>query len=152
MKRAVIASCSILFCCGVLLGASAETRPMSRERAPLLQDLVRMTRAGASDVTVLAYAKTHRLELPPEVSDQDLFWLRQSGVSELVVRYMTAVDVRASGDPVQHDVADGGYENSVRPRVRDSYVGTEDDSYGYGYPDRYVESYPDAYSGDYDYG
>src|SRR5262249_9098875 len=86
MKRTALASCFLVLCCGVLLGASAEPRPASHERAPLLQELVRMTRAGASDVTVLAYAKAHRLELPPEVSDEDLVWLRQRGVSDLVVR------------------------------------------------------------------
>ena len=83
----------LLTCCGVLLADSTTRSPLPHKPATLLDDLVRMTQAGSSDVTVLAYAKAHRLELPPEVSDRDLRRLRDSGVSELVVRYMSAIDV-----------------------------------------------------------
>src|SRR6476469_9675393 len=80
---------SILFAGSrLLLGASPSP--------PLLEELVRMTKAGASDVSVLAYARAHRLELPEELSVAALQWLRSAGVSERVVSYMSAIDVRAS--------------------------------------------------------
>jgi len=152
MKRA-FAFFFLLACCGVLLGGSQNPGPLSRKTGTLLEDLVRMTKAGSSDVTVLAYAKAHRLELPPEVSDDDLRWLRASGVSEMVVRYMAAIDVRASGEGAQEDVAYGSSEGAAHPRAAYSYPESDYDSYGGGYPDRYADSHYDAYPGyDSDYG
>lgn len=144
MKRTVAFS-FLMACSGVLLGDSPNPEPWSRKPATLLEDLVRLTKAGSSDVTVLAYAKAHRLELPPEVSDNDLRWLRDSGVSETVVRYMTAIDVRASDEGAQVDVASGSYEDTVHPRAAYSYPESDDDSYRGSYPDRYAGSYPDSY-------
>ena len=92
MKRTVAFS-FLMACSGVLLGDSPNPEPWSRKPATLLEDLVRLTKAGSSDVTVLAYAKAHRLELPPEVSDSDLRWLRDSGVSELVVTVIVGLPV-----------------------------------------------------------
>jgi hypothetical protein len=154
MKRVVTFS-FLLACCGVLLGDSLNPGPLSRKPATLLEDLVRLTKAGSSDVTVLAYAKAHRLELPPEVSDNDLRWLRDSGVSEMVVRYMTAIDVRASDEGAQEDVAYGSSEDAAHSRAAYSNSEGDYDSYRGSYPDRYAsnyaDSYYDAYSGD-DYG
>jgi hypothetical protein len=144
MKRAV-AFCFLLACCGVLLGDSSKPGPSSRKPASLLEDLVRLTRAGSSDVTVLAYAKAHRLALPPELSDSDLRWLRDSGVSELVVRYMAAFDVRASGESAQEDIAYGSSEDTDQPRAAYSYS----DSDRGGYPERYAGNYADNYSDNY---
>ena len=146
MKRAVAFS-FLLACCGVLLGDS--TNPGSsptRKPATLLEDLVAMTRAGSSDVAVLAYAKAHRADLPPEVSDSDLRWLRNSGVSESVVAYMTAIDVRASSEGAWEDVASSSDEETVRPRA--AYSNSQSDyDIGSSYPDRYAESSYDAYPG-----
>jgi hypothetical protein len=142
MTRAVAFS-FLLACSGVLLGDSPNPEPLSGKPATLLEDLVRLTRAGSADVTVLAYAKAHRLELPPEVSDSDLRWLRDSGVSEMVVRYMTAIDVRASDEGAQADLASGSYEKAAHPRAAYSYLESDDDSRG-SYPDRYAGSYPDS--------
>ena len=80
MKRAVAFS-FFLVCAGVLLADSPESRSPSRQSPSLLQDLVRMSSSGFSDATVLAYARAHRAELPPEVSTSDLLWLRRSGVA-----------------------------------------------------------------------
>ncbi|HTD51861.1 MAG TPA: hypothetical protein VK780_02445 [Thermoanaerobaculia bacterium] len=148
MKHAV-AVCLLLSCCGVLLGDSPKPGPLSRKPAPLLQDLVRLTNAGSSDVTVLAYAKAHRLELPSELSDSDLRWLRDSGVSELVVRYMTAIDVRASRENAQEDVAYGSDEGATRPRADYSNSESDDDSSSGGYPERYAGNYGDNYGDSY---
>lgn len=88
----------------VLLADAPNPSPKpARAAAPrpstLLDDLVRMSRAGESDAAVLAYAKAHRAELPSEIDDATLRWLGDSGVRPAVVRYMSAIDVRpAAGD------------------------------------------------------
>lgn len=137
----------LLACSGVLLGDSPRPGAVTRKSSTLLEDLVQMTRAGSSDETVLAYARAHRLELPSEVSDNDLRWLRDSGVSERVVRYMTAIDVRASGDePARQNVASDAYEGAAHPRSGYSYPDSDYDSYSESYPDTYADrSYPDVY-------
>jgi hypothetical protein len=150
MKRTVALSL-FLACSGVLLGDSPKPAPSSRKPATLLEDLVRLTQAGSSDVAVLAYAKAHRLELPPEVSDRDLGWLRDSGVSETVVRYMTAIDIRASDEDVPLDVASGAYGGAAHSRAAYSYPESDDEVDRGNYPGRYAVSYPesdyDAYAG-----
>jgi hypothetical protein len=155
MKRAIALS-FLLACSGVLLGDSPNARSPSRESPSLLQDLVRMTSGGFSDATVLAYAKAHRVELPPEVTTDDLLWLRKSGVSETVIRYMAAIDVRASDASAAEVVAydsDGaaGYPaaDSYSDYSSDGDYGSYADSYYGSYPDSYYGSYPDSYYNDY---
>jgi len=122
----------------------------------LLEDLVRMAKAGSSDVAMLAYARAHRAELPAELPDSTLRWLRASGVSERVVRYMSAIDVRESaldstapegvtyadeapGD--RRDFSERSYDRDPGAQYRDtdSYAGYDSDfagpepGYGYGY-------------------
>lgn len=147
MKRLIVLS-FLLACSGVLLGDSPDSRSSSLEPPSLLQDLVRLTNSGLSDETVLAYAKAHRVELPPEVSTDDLLWLRKSGVSETVIRYMAAIDVRAS-DAGPAEVVAYDSNGAARHSAADSYSDYSADS-GYGsYPDGYYDSYPDSYSNDY---
>jgi len=154
MKRAIIFS-FLLACSGVLLGDSLDSRRPSSESPALLQDLVRMTNAGLSDETVLAYAKAHRVELPPEVNADDLLWLRRSGVSETVVRYMAAIDVRASDAGAEEGAAYDSEEAASYSSAPDSY---SDGGYGYGYGyggygggygDSDYGSYPETYYNDY---
>lgn len=148
MKRAIVLS-FLLACSGVLLGDSPDSRSPSLEPPSLLQDLVRVTNGGFSDETILAYAKAHRVELPPKVSTDDLLWLRKSGVSETVIRYMAAIDVRASdageADVVAYD-SDGAAGYSA---AADSYSDYSSDSDYGSYPDSYYDSYPDSYYNDY---
>lgn len=143
MKRAV-ALAFLLACSGVLLADSPDSRGVSRQRPSVLQDLVRMTNAKMSDETILAYAKARRVELPPEVSADDLLWLRRSGVSEKVILYMTAIDVRASDGAEGEDVAYDSGEAADRSAVAESY---SDGDYG-SYPDTsyasYAGNYPDS--------
>jgi hypothetical protein len=157
MKRAV-SFFFLLACCGLLLGDSPDPGRAARQQASLLQDLVRMTNAGFSDETVLEYAKGHRAELPSLVSAEDLVWLRKSGVSETVVRYMTAIDVRASeegaGEDVAYDSAEAAgyarYSPSAAYSYPDSDYGYADGGYYGGYPETYyADSYPDTYYADY---
>ncbi len=152
MKRA-IALCFVLAFSGVLLADAPETRVPSRQTPSpsLFQDLVRMTKAGLSEATVLEYAKAHRAELPSEISADDLIWLRKSGVSESVVRYMSAIDVRASGDYTEQE-EDVPYDS----RAAERYPAAPEDSYPVadyngGYPDTDYDygSYPESYYNDY---
>jgi hypothetical protein len=158
MKCAVAFSI-LLGGCSALLGDSPNPPPSSRRPAPtLLDDLVRMTRAGSSDASVLAYAKAHRMELPPELSDASLRWLRDSRVSETVVRYMAAIDVRASDVGAPEGVTDASGEDERVGRRRAAYS-SESDSGNvaplYAESDAGASGYPygdsDAYAG-YDYG
>jgi hypothetical protein len=145
MKRAVVFS-FFLACSGVLLADSPDSRSPSLEPPSLLQKLVRLTNEGLSDETILAYAKAHRFELPPRVSTEDLFRLRKSGVSETVIRYMSAIDVRASDAGAAEVVAYDSGGAAGHSATADSYSEDSADS-GYGsYPDSYYDSYP---GGDY---
>jgi hypothetical protein len=148
MKRAIVLS-FLLACSGVLLGDSPDSRSPSLEPPSLLQDLVRLTNGGFSDETILAYAKAHRVELPPKVTADDLLWLRKSGVSEAVTRYMAAIDVRASDAGAEEVVAYDSDETAGYSAGADSYSDYSSDS-GYGsYPDNYYGSYPDSYYASY---
>ncbi len=148
MKRAV-SFFFLLACCGLLLGDSPDTGRTAREPASLLEDLARLTNAGFSDETVLDYAKAHRVELPSLVSADDLLWLRKSGVSETVIRYMTAIDVRASDQGGQEDVAYDSAQAAGYARYSPTAYSYPDDS-DYGYPDSgYYGGYPETYYADY---
>jgi hypothetical protein len=122
MKCAV--AFSVLFAGSVLLLGESRT-------PPVLDEIVRMTKSGASDVSVLAYARAHRLELPEELSVAALQWLRGAGVSERVVSYMSAIDVRAPSlqaaalqDGVTYSEGEQG-----RPAPRHpAYVSSEEDA------------------------
>jgi hypothetical protein len=155
MKRAIVFS-FLLACSSVLLADSPDSRSPSLEPPSLLQELVRLTNGGLSDETILAYAKAHRAELPPRVSTDDLLWLRKSGVSETVIRYMSAIDVRASdagaADAVAYDSrgAAGHFAaaDSYSDDSADSDYGSYPDSYYDSYRDSYYDSYPDGYYND----
>ena len=150
MKHALVFS-FLLACGGVLLADSPGGIP-SRDSRSLLQDLVRMTNAGLSDQTILIYARAHRLELPSEVSSDDLRWLRQSGVGEPVIRYMAAIDVRSEDGGAGQDSEDAddasGSDESVRYSARpEAYSdGGYDDRYAGGYDNNDADNYADNYA------
>jgi hypothetical protein len=159
MKCAVALSV-LLAGSSLLLGDSPNPSPSQRQpSATLLDELVRMTRAGSSDRAVLAYAQAHRRELPSEVSAASLRWLRDSGVSDTVVRYMSAFDVRvpddgsgmAGGETELSDENGRSTRAGTYPSENGEYGDAGryalNDSSGYGYP--YAESQPYA---DYGYG
>ena len=159
MKCAVAFCCVLIAGCTVLLADAPDPRPSisttpdSSPALRVLEDVVRMSRAGASEATVLAYARTHRAELPAEIADKTLRWLRASGVGDRVVRYMSAIDVRASEWPpsVPEGVtwADrrGDRDDDAEPpaereparsyREAEAYAGYESDPGGYGYGNDY---------------
>jgi hypothetical protein len=178
MKRALAFASAVLFA-----GLSASlaladapsslgppSTPSTSSRSTLLNDLVRMTRAGDSDAALLAYARARRAELPPELNLATLQWLRDSGVRPAVVSYMSAIDVRAQSADVS---AGGRFSEGVtyadqagRPRPTEGGDDTDYDagdvgsgagseiytglgSNAGGAP--YSDSYDDPYSG-YGYG
>ncbi len=125
--KCAVAFAVLLAGCRVLLGESPS--PSST----LLEDLVRMTRAGSPDSSVLAYARAHRGELPAEVSDASLRWLRASGVSERVVRSMSAIDVRISASDRPEGVAYADETEGVGRRRAYSSETEEDRDAGSSY-------------------
>ena len=83
--------------------APSELPATSRTPAEVLDEIVKLTKAGLGDETVLAYAKAHRSELPAVLPNDRLNYLRDSGVSRTVILYLTAIDVRASGESPADD-------------------------------------------------
>jgi hypothetical protein len=81
---------------GVILAASlcpcvsAEDgpRPERRFANPLLDTVVRMTRAEVPTRTILAYLRVRRVLLQSDVETPDLVRLRKEGVDEEIVRYV----------------------------------------------------------------
>jgi hypothetical protein len=147
---------TFLACSATLLGNQMIPGASTRRPAPLLDRLVQMTQAGVSDAEVLAYAQAHRRELPSEVSERDLRYLHESGVSARVVSYMSAIDVRASDDQLRESPVYP--EDSVAPSGSYSYPAnpypqSEDVPYGNGDVNGYVSNnpYPDSYGGYPDY-
>ncbi len=135
----------------------ADARIEPREPASVLDEIVRMTKAGLSDETVLTYAKAHRGELPAVMPADRLDWLRQSGVSQTVILYLTAIDVRASNEGEVEGTTYSTEEGASYPVPAYSSPGYSDEGVYYddggsyaGYPD--YSSYPVTdYSSYYDY-
>lgn len=123
----------------------ADISPPSRDPASILDEIVRLTKAGLTDETVLAYAKAHRGELPSVLSADRLHKLRESGVSETVVRYLTAIDVRASSDVAAENTASYDYGESDGRSTADYSSPAEEDDNGGSYDDG---GYDAGYYGD----
>jgi hypothetical protein len=100
--------------------ASTETRVPSPDPASILDEIVRLTKSGLSEETVLAYAKARRGDLPSVISADRLRRLRESGVSEAVVRYLTAIDVRASDEGAGEDTVEAYVSDSGEAESRSS--------------------------------
>jgi hypothetical protein len=142
MKSAIVLS-FLLSCCGSLLADNS--LPAPPRRSGVLDEIVHMSQAGAPEDTVLAYAQAHRAELPSRVSDADLQWLRQAGVSERAVRYLRAVDVR-----IPEGAGPQGYPNGYAETAPPRYSAPpQDQGYDQAYADNGYVGY-DSSSGPYD--
>jgi hypothetical protein len=84
-------------------GASAPTRFSN----PLLNDVLRMTKAGLSDATIVAYVKARRARLDSELSADDLIQLRRSGVTESVIEYLARITIDLGQYGESYDSRDG---------------------------------------------
>ena len=92
-----------------------ETRVPAPDPATIFDEIVRLTKSGLSDETVLAYTKAHRGDLPSVISADRLRRLKESGVSESVVRYLTAIDVRASEEGAEEETVEAYAESGEAP-------------------------------------
>jgi hypothetical protein len=129
MKRTAVLSVILLLGAVAALAEPVQSRRFSNR---LLSDVVEMTRAGLSDETIIAYVQARRIRLDADVSADDLIRLRQSGVSESVVRYIAgASDIEGSpsGTPRELTYDSGGTAYPVEP----SYAGDEPYAYSYAY-------------------
>ena len=143
--------------------AAAQTAPAPRPYAGqfsnrILDDVVRMTHAGISDDSIVAYVRARMPRLAQDLHPQDLDALQQAGVSENVVRFIAdamgyngaggtrgvQADVQAGyGDTVPVDP--GAYGYGGYPAY--GYSGYPAYGYAYGYPGYYAYGYPYAYWG-----
>jgi hypothetical protein len=104
-------------------GESSSTRVSN----PFLNDVVRMTKAGLSDATIVAYVKARRARLDSELSADDLIQLRRSGVTETVIQYLARITVDLGQYGESYDSRDGR-AYPVEPVYTAPY------GYGYDYP------------------
>lgn len=104
-------------------GESSSTRFSN----PFLNDVVRMTKAGLSDATIVAYVKARRARLDSELSADDLIHLRRSGVTETVIQYLARIRVDLGQYGESYDSRDGR-AYPVEPVYTAPY------GYGYDYP------------------
>jgi hypothetical protein len=80
------------------------------------------------------------------VSTEDLLWLRKSGVSETVIRYMAAIEVRPPDYGTETDYGTEGEDEAYDSGEAAAYSSDYPSSDSYPY---YGEPYPEAYYNDY---
>ncbi len=132
MKRLAILSSILILSAGAALAQSGPSlTPFSN---PLLNDVVRMTKAGMPDATIVAYVKARRAGMD-SVSADALMQLRRAGVGEPVVQYLAgvaALDEGRTGEARQGDVTYDSGDGTAYP-VEPAYNGGYVYPYGYGY-------------------
>ena len=89
MKR--LAAFSAILFLGASLAAAQPVRPSSRFSNPLLNEVVRMSKAGMPDDTIVAYVKAREARLDVDLTADDLIELRRAGVGEHVIHYLASV-------------------------------------------------------------
>jgi hypothetical protein len=133
MKRIAVLSVILLLGAVAAFAEPSQTRRFSNR---LLNDVVEMTRAGLSDETIIAYVGARRIRLDADVNAGDLIRLRQSGVSENVVRYIAgAAGIEGSPSGPAREMTYDSSDGTAYP-IEPSSEGDEDypRSYAYGYP------------------
>jgi hypothetical protein len=132
MKRLAILSAILILSSATAL---AQSGPHStRFSNPLLDDVVRMTKAGMSEATIVAYVKARRAGMD-SVSADDLMQLRRARVGEPVIQYLAGVaplDEGRTGEARQGDVTYDSGDGTAYP-VEPAYNGGYVSPYGYGY-------------------
>ncbi len=130
MKR--LAAFTAILLLGASLAAAQTGSPAAHFSNPLLNDIVRMSKAGMPNDTIVAYVKARQARLDATLSADDLIELRRAGVGEPVIHYLASVTT--------FDAGPGGNA----PRAQAAYDSTEGETvavepgdgggYGYGYP------------------
>src|SRR6202162_801459 len=88
MKRLAIFSAILILSAAAALAQSGP--PLRRFSNPLLNDVVRMTKGGMPDATIVAYVKARRAGMV-SVNAADLPQLHRAGVGEPVIQYLAGV-------------------------------------------------------------
>lgn len=129
MKRLAILSAILILSAAAALGQSGP--PSMRSSNPVVNDVVRMAKAGMPDATIVAYVKARRAAIE-SVSADELIQLRRAGVGEPVIQYLAgvALDEGRSGEARQGDVTYDSEDGTAYP-VEPTYGG------GYAYPQWY---------------
>ena len=132
MKRLAIFSAILILSAAAAL---AQSGPHStRFSNPLLNDVVRMTKGGMPDATIVAYVKARRAGMD-SVNADDLTQLHRAGVGEPVIQYLAgvaALDEGRTGEVRQGDVTYDSGDGTAYP-VEPAYDGGYVYPYGYGY-------------------
>jgi len=112
-----VVAVGIVLALSLCTSASAEdgSRPERRFANPLLDAVVRMTRAEVPTKTILAYLRVRRVLLQSDVEAPDLVRLRKEGVDEEIVRYV-AEQSRLDVPPVPADEGKGEGEGGHKAR------------------------------------
>jgi hypothetical protein len=132
MKRLAIFSAILILSSSAVLAQSSP--PLRRFSNPLLNDLVRMTRAGMPDATIVAYVKARRAGMDSVTAD-DLMQLHRDRVGEPVIQYLAGVaafDEGRTEEARQGDVTYDSGDGTAYP-VEPAYDGGYVSPYGYGY-------------------
>jgi len=140
MKRLAMFSAILILSAAAALAQSGP--PPTRFSNLLLNDVVRMTKAGMPDATIVAYVKARRAEMD-SVSADDLIQLRRAGVGEPVIQYLAGVaslDEGSSGEARQGGVTYDSGDGTAYP-VEPAYDGGYIYPYGYGYYPYYGGGY-----------
>jgi len=90
-------------------------RQFAPSRNPLLDEIVKMSKSGVADPVLITYLKTHSTEVPKVLTQEDLAWLQQGGVSDSVVSHLartSAVDIGVTGEGRQAPEYAAGVEPS----------------------------------------
>ena len=115
MKRLATFSAILILSAAAAL---AQSRPSStRFSNPLLDDVVRMTKAGMSDAAIVAYVKARRARID-SMSPDDSIQMRRAGVGEPVIQYLAglaALDEGRSAEARQGDVAYDAEDGTAHP-------------------------------------
>jgi hypothetical protein len=132
MKRLAIFPAILILSAAAVLAQSGPSS--TRFSNLLLNDVVRMTKAGMPDATIVAYVKVRRAGID-SVNADDLLQLRRAGVGEPVIQYLAGVaplDEGRSGETRQGDVTYDSGDGTAYP-VEPAYDGGYVYPYGYGY-------------------
>jgi hypothetical protein len=132
MKRLAIFSAILILSAAAVLAQSGPSS--TRFSNPLLNDVIRMTKARMPDATIVAYVKARRAGID-SVSADDLMQLRRAGVGEPVIQYLAGVaplDEGRSGEARQGDVTYDSGDGTAHP-VEPAYDEGNVYPYGYGY-------------------
>jgi hypothetical protein len=85
----------------VYRGAKTPAAPRAASRADAVAEATRLAAGGAGEESLIAYLRTHQVELPPIVDAEAVERLRRAGASPAVITYLsrlTALDIGETGE------------------------------------------------------